>query len=132
MLARIGRIGVLAAGALLAFQLSAQAQGFKRTLLQSNQFPGTQYVTALYIVDIEAGATIPRHTHPGVETAYVLEGELDLAVEGQDVKHAKAGDSFQIPAGVVHSGAPSAKPVKLLVTYVVEKDKPLSTIVPQK
>jgi quercetin dioxygenase-like cupin family protein len=122
----------LIAGALLGFGGSASAQGFKRTMLQTTAFPGSQYVTALYTVDIEAGAAIPRHTHPGVETAYVLEGEFDLSIEGQDVKHVKAGDSFQIPASVVHSAAPPAKPVKLLVTYVVEKDKPLAAIVPQK
>jgi quercetin dioxygenase-like cupin family protein len=122
----------LIAGVLLSSGSSASAQGFKRTMLQTTVFPGSQYVTALYTVDIDAGASISRHTHPGVETTYVLEGEFDLSIEGQDVKHVKAGDSFQIPAGIVHSAAPPAKPVKLLVTYVVEKDKPLTAIVPSK
>lgn len=122
----------LASGIIFSFGAPAHAQGFKRTMLRTTVFPGSEYVTALYTVDIDAGATIPKHTHPGVETAYVLDGELDLVVEGQEIKHLKTGDSFQIPAGVVHSAAPAAKPIKLLVTYVVEKDKPLTAIVQPK
>ncbi len=122
----------LIAGTLLSFGGYASAQGFKRTILQTTAFPGTQYVTALYTVDIDAGAAVPRHTHPGVETLYILEGEMDLSVEGQPARHLKTGDSAQIPANTVHSAAPSAKPIKVLATYVVEKDKPLATIVPSK
>jgi quercetin dioxygenase-like cupin family protein len=122
----------LIASVLLSFSATADAQGIKRTLLQTTAFPGTQYVTALYIIDIDAGGLVPRHTHPGLETLYILEGEMDLLVEDQPDKHMKPGDSGQIPAGAVHTVAPPAKPVKLLVTYVVEKDKPLVAIVPPK
>jgi quercetin dioxygenase-like cupin family protein len=101
-------------------------------MLQTTPFPGTQYITALYTVDIDAGATVPKHTHPGLETLFVLEGEADLAIEGEPVKHLKPGDSAQIPIGIVHSVPAPAKPVKILVTYVVEKDKPLAAIVPTK
>src|SRR3974390_2118988 len=98
----IALLAAFLAGSLLSLSEPASAQGFKRTMLQTTVFPGSQYVTALYTVDIDAGAAVPRHTHPGVETTYVLEGEFDLAVEGQDVKHVKPGDSFQIAAGVIH------------------------------
>jgi quercetin dioxygenase-like cupin family protein len=127
-----GMCAALFASALLFASVPAGAQGFKRTLLQTTAFPGSQYVTALYVLDIEAGASVPRHTHPGLETIYVLEGEIDLIVEGQPDRHLKPGDSAQIPMGVVHTAAPPATPVKLLNTYVVEKDKPLSAIVPAK
>jgi quercetin dioxygenase-like cupin family protein len=117
---------------LLLLASPAGAQGFKRTMLQTTAFPGSQYVTALYIVDIEAGATVPRHTHPGLETLYILEGELTLVVEGQPDRQLKPGDSAQVPPETVHAGIPAGKPVKVLATYVVEKDKPLATIVPKK
>lgn len=129
---KVAMFAPLIAGALLSLGTPAEAQGFKRTMLQTMAYPGTQYVTALYTVDIDAGAAIPPHTHPGLETLYVLEGEIDLAIEGQAAKHLKPGDSAQIPIGTVHSALPPAKPVKVLVTYVVEKDKPLTAIVPQK
>jgi quercetin dioxygenase-like cupin family protein len=131
---RIGLCAALATGFLLCLGLAlpAQAQGFKRTLLQTNSFPGSQYVTALYIVDIDAGAVVPPHTHPGLETLYILEGEMDLSVAGQPDRHVKAGDSAQIPAETIHSATAGGKPIKVLATYVVEKDKPLATIVPKK
>ena len=91
--------GLMIACALIGFGGSASAQGFKRTLLQTTVFPGSQYVTALYTVDIDAGATVPRHTHPGLETIYILEGEIDLMIEGQPDRHLKAGNSAQIPVG---------------------------------
>jgi quercetin dioxygenase-like cupin family protein len=117
---------------IVLLSLPAQAQGFKRTMLQTSTFPGGQYVTALYVVDIDAGAAVPPHTHPGLETLYILEGELDLSVEGQPNRHLRSGDSVQIPAETTHSAAPAGKAIKLLVTYVVEKDKPLATIIPKK
>jgi quercetin dioxygenase-like cupin family protein len=117
---------------IVLLSLPAQAQGFKRTMLQTSTFPGSQYMTALYVVDIDAGAAVPPHTHPGLETLYILEGEMDLSVEGQPDRHLKAGDSAQIPAGTTHSAAPAGKAIKVLATYVVEKDKPLATIIPKK
>jgi uncharacterized RmlC-like cupin family protein len=54
------------------------------------------------IAEIAPGGTAGRHTHPGIETGYVLEGESDLILEGKPDQHLKAGDSYSIPAGVVH------------------------------
>ena len=125
-------LALFIASALPVWGAPAGAQGFRRTMLQMTAFPGTQYVTALYIVDVDAGAAVPRHTHPGLETLYILEGEVTLAIDGEPEKHLKPGDSVQIPMGTVHSVPAPAKPAKILVTYVVEKDKPLATIVPQK
>jgi quercetin dioxygenase-like cupin family protein len=45
-----------------------------------------------------AGTAAPPHTHPGDETMYVLDGEVDVHI-GDDVVHAKAGASFYFPAG---------------------------------
>jgi quercetin dioxygenase-like cupin family protein len=111
----------------------AQAQtrgGFKRTILQKTEFPD-KYETVLVSIDLDAGATIPRHTHPGVESAYVLEGELELSVKGQPTRKLKAGDGFQIPPEVPHSGRNGDKPLKVVATYVVEKGKPLASPAPE-
>jgi uncharacterized cupin superfamily protein len=37
-----------------------------------------------------------RHTHPGLETSYVLDGEVTLTIDGQPPKVYKAGDAFQL------------------------------------
>jgi quercetin dioxygenase-like cupin family protein len=117
---------------LLASTVYAQQESpspITRTVLQKAEFPGNQYATITVMVEIKPGATVPRHTHPGIEMAFVLEGEGDLLADGQPDKHLKAGDSSQMPAAVPHSArnTNAGKPWKLIVTYVVEKDKPLAS-----
>ena len=77
---------------------------------------------------IDAGVPVARHTHPGVESAYVLEGGFELPIQGQATRTIKAGDGFQIPPDTPHAGGKpgSAKSV-ILITYVVEKGKPLAS-----
>src|SRR3954467_9128379 len=92
----------------------AQQSGIKRTPLQKVDFPAG-YNTITAIAEIPAGGAAGRHTHPGAETGYVLEGELELLIEGQPPKKLKAGDSYQIPEGAVHDAkAGGDKPMKVL------------------
>ena len=110
----------------------AQAPGgIKRTILSKTELPDSKYVALLVAVEIDSGATVPRHTHPGIESAYCLEGSVEVSVKGQSVRVVKAGDGFQIPAEVPHSAKVGDKPVKLAITYTVEKDKPLVTPAPE-
>jgi mannose-6-phosphate isomerase class I len=69
-----------------------------------------------------------RHTHPGIESAYFLEGGFELPIQGQATRTVKAGDAVQIPAETPHAGgkAGDAK-TRVLITYVVEKGKPLAS-----
>jgi quercetin dioxygenase-like cupin family protein len=109
---------------------AAFAQGIKRTPLQKIDFPAG-YTTVTAIAEIPAGGSAGRHTHPGIETGYVLEGEGDLIIDGQPTKHLKPGDSWAIPAGTIHDAKVSGdKPLKIMAIYIVEKDKPLATPVP--
>jgi quercetin dioxygenase-like cupin family protein len=115
----------------------AQAQstqagpGFKRTILQKSELPDSKYVTLLVAVDIDPGTVIARHTHPGVESTYVVEGEAELAVKGQPTRAIKAGEGFQVPPETPHSARNGDKLTRLMVTYVVDKDKPLASPAPE-
>jgi quercetin dioxygenase-like cupin family protein len=60
----------------------AQQGGIKRTPLQKVEFPDG-YVTVTAIAEIPAGGAAGRHTHPGIETGYLMEGEADLLVDGK-------------------------------------------------
>jgi quercetin dioxygenase-like cupin family protein len=114
----------------LAFAAFAQQPGIKRTPLQKVEFPDG-YNTITAIAEVPLGGASGRHTHPGIETGYVLEGELNLLVDGQPDKTLKAGDSYQIPAGVVHDAkAHGDKSLKVLGIYVVDKTKPLASPAP--
>jgi quercetin dioxygenase-like cupin family protein len=108
----------------------AQQGGIKRTPLQKIEFP-EGYVTVTGIAEIQPGGSAGRHTHPGIETGYLLEGEADLIIEGKPDQHLKAGDSYAIPAGVVHDAKVHGdKPLKVLAIYIVDKSKPLATPAP--
>ena len=54
----------------------------KRTPLQKTEYPEGHF-TYVMMVEIAPNATIGRHTHPGIESSYVLDGNLDLVIEGK-------------------------------------------------
>ena len=125
--------GLLAGAALLATAsgLFAQASGLTRTLVGKADVsvPGREAVVAR--VEVAPGAKAGRHTHPGDEISYVMEGQVDLLVDGQPARTIKAGESFVVPAGTVHDAHNSSSAaVKLLGVYVVEKGKPLASPAP--
>ena len=105
--------------------------GITRTVIQKTDFPGDQYATILYLAEIAPGAMVPRHTHPGVESAYVLEGQEDLIMGGEAPRHLKAGDGYQMPAGMPHSIRNGDQPTKIIVTLVYEKNKPIASPAPE-
>ncbi|ABD87167.1 cupin domain-containing protein [Rhodopseudomonas palustris] len=122
----LGLLTVALAGGLAL----AQQAGIKRTPLQKVEFP-EGYVTITGIAEIPPGGSAGRHTHPGVETGYLLEGETDMLIDGQPTQHLKAGDSYAIPAGVVHDAKVHGdKSAKVIAIYVVDKTKPLASPAP--
>ncbi len=87
-------------------------------------------VTLTALIEVEPGTNVARHTRPGVETAYILEGELELFVQGQPGKKVKAGDSYQVLREVRHSARNGDRPTRAVITYVVDKGKPLASPAP--
>jgi quercetin dioxygenase-like cupin family protein len=109
--------------------LRAQQPGFKRVPLQKNDVSGAAgRESVLARGEFNPGAVVGKHTHPGDEVAYILEGEVVIEVEGKPPATLKAGESFFVPAGQVHAAKNASKaPAKVLSTYIVEKGKPLAT-----
>jgi quercetin dioxygenase-like cupin family protein len=107
-----------------------QAPGLWRTDLQQHDLsvPGRQVVQQR--VDLGPEAPLVKHTHPGEEIIYILEGSLEYQIDGQPPRTCHAGDALTVPAGAVHAvrnvGSGNATE---LATYVVEKDKPVITVV---
>lgn len=106
----------------------AATPGVTRKILAQMDGPAPGYVTIVAEAEIDAGVAVARHTHPGIESGYVLEGGLDLPVEGQPIRTLKPGDGFQVPANTPHAGGKNGdKKTRLALTYVVEKGKPLAS-----
>jgi|ERR1700754_1569028 quercetin dioxygenase-like cupin family protein len=108
----------------------AQQASIKRTPLQKVEFPpGYNVVSA--IAEVPAGGAAGRHTHPGVESTYVLEGELDLVIDGKPPQRFKAGESFQVPEGAIHDAkSVGDKPFKVLAVYIVKAGEPVAKPAP--
>ena len=99
----------------------------ERTALQTIDFP-PGYETVSVIAEIEPGNCSGRHTHPGAESAYVLEGEVVVKIDGKPDLIVKAGQPVLFAPGVVHNDCNfSGKPFKALAHYIVEKGKPLAS-----
>lgn len=122
-------LAVLVAACIIASaDARADGAGITRTDLQREDLsaPGREAIQVL--VELAPGAAFPRHSHPGEELVYVVEGELEYTIDGRPPVTLAAGDVLFIPAGAVHAvrnvgGATGAE----LATYVVEKGKPLVT-----
>ena len=129
---------ILAAAALIASialaPLTAQAEevslgDIKRTPLMKEDLsiPGREVVQVR--VDFPEGVFAVRHSHPGEELVYVIEGVLEYQLDGRPPVTLKAGDVLFIPHGTHHAvknvGSGNAAE---LATYIVEKGKPLSVL----
>jgi quercetin dioxygenase-like cupin family protein len=108
----------------------AQTAGLKRTVIQKFDVPAGDRETVVAVIEIPPNTDVARHTHPGPEVDYVLEGDLVLNVDGIGPKPYKAGDSFTIPQGTPHAAKSGPNGTKLVGTYIVEKGKPLATPAP--
>src|SRR5262249_24310247 len=107
---------------------AAGTPGVTRKILSKTDGPTPGYETLLVDAEIEAGVPVGRHTHPGIESPNVLEGGLELRIEGQPTRMLKRGDGFQIPPGTPHAGGkPGTAKSRILITYIVEKGKPLAS-----
>jgi len=121
---------ICAIGGFAATEAQAQnaaTSGVKRKILQQTDGPAEGWVTVIVEAEIEAGAQVARHTHPGIESSYILEGWSELDVDGQEPRKLEAGAGFQIPAGTIHSVKNGPAKTRLIATYVVEKGKPLAS-----
>ena len=122
----------LAAAGIVA-TVGAQQPGFTRTVIQQSDLsvPGRESVTA--IAEFQPAATVGRHTHPGEEIGYVLEGTIVLEQDGKPPVTLGAGKTFFIPAGTIHNATNSgAGRARVLANYIVEKGKPVATPAPAK
>lgn len=79
-------------------KLSMLADGIKMKVLAHGE------KTLMCEFYIEKGALLPEHSHPYEQTGYLVQGELELYIDGE--KHVcLAGDSWSIHMDVKHSAA---------------------------
>ncbi len=124
VMAIVAMSGLIAAVTLIAGPVA----GINRTILlkQDSTIPGREGIVVS--VDIAPGTAEGRHTHAADVYGYVLEGSPTMERAGSPTVTYHAGEGFYIPAGVVHQGLnTSAAPAKIVVVFIAEKGKPLTT-----
>ena len=121
----------LIVGSGLAAQVAqAQQPGITRTDLQQHDLsiPGRQAIQVL--VEFAPGVEFPRHSHPGEELVYMVEGELEYQLDGRRPVRLKAGEVLFIPSGAIHAVKNVGRGKgSELATYIVEKGKPVLVLV---
>ena len=126
--AAIAAVGL--AALMIPGSAAAQTAGPRRIDLQQHDLGIAGQEAVQVRVDFDRGVLAPNHRHPGVEIIYVLRGLLEYQVEGQPAVRLKPGGVLFIPAGKVHSAKNVGRGrAEELATYIVEKGKPLVTIV---
>jgi len=108
--------------------LDAQPVPVKSTDLLQTDVVGMDGVEVLVsLVEFAPRATTGKHTHPGHEVAYVLEGSGVSEVEGQAADVRKAGTVTYIPAKKIHESKneSATEAMKVLFFRIHPKGQPL-------
>jgi quercetin dioxygenase-like cupin family protein len=120
--------GILTSGAVILAMVaicgSAQPAP-KFTELQRRDIPGTRLEGVTTVAEIPPGASSARHSHPGEDFGYVIEGIIMLQVDGKPPTTLRAGEVFFTERGRIHNarniGTTTARAVD---TYIIDKGKP--------
>ena len=128
---RMLAVAVLIVASGLALNVAqSQQPGVTRTDLLRHDLGVSGHEVIQVRVDFAPGVAFPPHSHPGEEIAYVIEGLLEYQLEGKPPVTLKAGEVLFIPAGTIHAAENvGTGRAAELATYIVEKGKPLLTVV---
>ena len=124
----------IAVGVLGATYVAAQgaAQVTRTELLRQpvSGIDGKEFV--VFVADLPPGAIASRHSHPGDEAIYMLQGALRFEPDGGQSFDLKAGEIAFNPAKHIHkaTNVSASEPAKVLNCMLAEKGQPLATPVP--
>lgn len=108
-------------------QIPSQNPNLKVTTLRRADLLGGAYEVVQLLVEAAPNAAVVRHTHPGVESAVVLDGGGEQMIDGQPPLPVASGDTWQVSAGVPHGGRYGPQGCKFIVILSVEKGKPMTS-----
>jgi len=88
--------------------------GVRRRTVQAEQATVAEYA-------FEPGATFPLHSHPQEQVTLVLEGELEMTVDGRGERLA-AGAWSVVPGGVAHGVRAAADGARIVAVVVPRRE----------
>ncbi len=88
--------------------------GFKAKMVHSDHMTFTFW-------NVEAGASLPAHSHPNEQITTVIKGKFEMTVAGE-TQIMEKGSVFVIPSGATHSGKAMIDSELIDVFYPVRED----------
>jgi quercetin dioxygenase-like cupin family protein len=70
----------------------------------------------LSLVELDEGAVVAPHSHPHEQAGIVLEGMLELTIDGQ-ARTLKAGEAYIAPGNLIHSARSVGGKCKVLDVF---------------
>jgi quercetin dioxygenase-like cupin family protein len=67
----------------------------------------------LSMVDLDANAVVPAHSHPHEQSGTVVSGQIEMTIGGE-ARWLEPGDTYIIPGGVQHSAKTGETPTRVL------------------
>jgi quercetin dioxygenase-like cupin family protein len=123
-------LAVCSSATMLLAAVAGNAAAQQRTVLQTIDYPAGHHILSV-LAELEPGQCTGRHSHPGAESAYVLEGKIVVKIDGKPDLPLEAGQALQFAPGEVHTVCNVGdRRFKALAHYIVQKDKPLVTRAP--
>jgi quercetin dioxygenase-like cupin family protein len=115
------------AAVFLIWMASAAFAQTNRTELKRADLTGTNMEIIISVLEVPPGSSIDRHTHPGEEAVYVLDGATLQFPDGKEVAR-PAGQAGINVRDVPHAGytVVGDRPLKLLTVHIVDKGKPMT------
>jgi quercetin dioxygenase-like cupin family protein len=107
--------------------VTAVADEPRRTVLKRSDLTGTNMEIIVAVLEVPPGVNIAKHSHPGEEAVYVLEGATLQFPDGREISR-PAGEAGVNVRDIPHAGykVVGDKPLKLLTVHIVDKGKPMT------
>ena len=102
-----------------------------KELLQKDlhAYAGGDPVLSVGEITIAPGASGSRHRHPGPTFVYVLEGAVEIELEGAPARVYRAGEAFYEDPHQLHistKNVSEAEPARILVYHLSHNGEPLT------
>lgn len=101
----------------------AKMTELQKQLLAEEFTPGREVV--VNVLEIPPHTTLERHYHPGEEFHYYLEGDVEIAIEGQPSINGTPGTTGHVPYRKLHTAITREKAAKVLVFRVHAAGEPV-------
>jgi quercetin dioxygenase-like cupin family protein len=104
----------------------AQTSVVSKPILKTTLGDDTTKEVVMILVEFPPGSATGRHTHPGDEYAFILQGTFELSTEGREKRRLSTGDAFHTPRTEIHENRNVGDtPGRVVITLILDKGKPL-------